>query len=83
METAPKDVNNNNLLIIIKKSRIFYLMYGEFEEEYGLLNHAIEIYDRMVFNVDYKDKLEAYNIYIAKVATYLGITKTRAVFEVC
>jgi pre-mRNA-splicing factor SYF1 len=57
-------------------------MYGEFEEEYGLLNHAIEIYDRMVFNVDYVDKMEAYNIYIAKVATYLGITKTRAVFEV-
>lgn len=57
-------------------------MYGEFEEEYGLLNHAIEIYDRMVFNVAYNDKLEAYNIYIFKVATYLGITKTRAVFEV-
>ena len=36
----------------------------------------------MVFNVDYKDKMEAYNIYIAKVGTYLGITKTRAVFEV-
>jgi pre-mRNA-splicing factor SYF1 len=57
-------------------------MYGEFEEEYGLLNHAIEIYDRMVFNVEYEDKMEAYNIYIFKVATYLGITKTRAVFEV-
>lgn len=57
-------------------------MYGEFEEEYGLLNHAIEIYDRMVFNVEYPDKMEAYNIYIYKVATYLGITKTRAVFEV-
>jgi len=65
-------------------------MYGEFEEEYGLLNHAIEIYDRMVFNVEYKDKLEAYyfityyisyNIYISKVAVYLGITKTRPVFE--
>lgn len=70
LEMCPKD-----------KCRIFYLMYGEFEEEFGLLNHAIEIYDRMVFNVEYKDKLEAYNIYISKVATYLGITKTRAVFE--
>lgn len=57
-------------------------MYGDFEEQYGLLNHAIEIYDRMVFNVEYKDKMQAYNIYIAKVGTYLGITKTRAVFEV-
>ena len=57
-------------------------MYGEFEEQYGLLNHAIEIYDRMVFNVAESDKVVAYNIYIAKVAQYLGITKTRAVFEV-
>lgn len=48
LETVPKE-----------KARIFYLMYGEFEEEYGLLNHAIEIYDRMVFNVHYDDKLEA------------------------
>jgi pre-mRNA-splicing factor SYF1 len=43
-------------------------MYGEYEENFGLLNHAIEIYDRMVFNVDYPDKMDAYNIYIAKVA---------------
>ncbi|CAD8151307.1 unnamed protein product [Paramecium octaurelia] len=70
IEQVPKD-----------KNRIFYLMYGEFEEQYGLLNHAIEIYDRMVFNVEYQDKMEAYNIYIAKVALYLGITKTRPVFE--
>ena len=40
-------------IYITKKCKIFYVMYGEFEEEYGLLNHAIEIYDRMVFNVDY------------------------------
>ena len=26
-------------------------MYAEYEEHYGLLNHAFEIYDRMVANV--------------------------------
>lgn len=56
-------------------------MYAEYEEQYGLLNHAIEVYDRMVYNVPYEEKLETYNIYIAKVALYLGITKTRPVFE--
>ena len=56
-------------------------MYAEFEELYGLLNHAIEIYDRMVAHVDPKYKMQAYNIYIAKVSHYLGITKTRPVFE--
>lgn len=46
-------------------------MYGEFEEEYGLLNHAIEIYDRMVFNVEYNGKMEAYNF---NIIIYLVIT---------
>jgi len=27
-------------------------MYAEFEEKYGLLNHSIEVYDRMAINVD-------------------------------
>jgi len=26
-------------------------MYGSFEEKHGLINHAIEIYDRMVEEV--------------------------------
>lgn len=57
-------------------------MYAEFEEKYGLLNHAFEIYDRMVVNVDDTDKMDAYNLYIAKISHYLGITKSRAIFEV-
>ncbi len=55
-------------------------MYAEFEEEFGLLNHAFEVFDKMVMNVDEKEKVNAYNIYIAKVSQYLGITKTRAIF---
>jgi hypothetical protein len=33
------------------KCKIFYFLYAEFEEEFGLYSHAIEIYDRMVNNV--------------------------------
>lgn len=35
----------------------------------------------MVVNLEDSDKLYAYNLYIAKVAHYLGITKTRLIFE--
>jgi pre-mRNA-splicing factor SYF1 len=56
-------------------------MYSELEEKDGLLNHAIEILDRMVANVPDGQKVDAYNLYIAKVANYLGITKTRPIFE--
>ena len=31
----------------IKTNKIFYLMYADFEEKYGLINHVIEIYDRL------------------------------------
>ena len=30
---------------------IFYFIYAEFEENFGLYSHAIEIYDRMVRGV--------------------------------
>jgi pre-mRNA-splicing factor SYF1 len=60
---------------------IFYFMYAEFEEQYGLYSHAVEIYDRMVRAVPAQERFQAYSIYITKVAKLLGITKTRPVFE--
>jgi len=47
-------------------------MYADFEERHGLLNHSFEILDRMVGTVEPKDKIHAYNIYIAKIASFLG-----------
>ena len=57
-------------------------MNAVMEEKYGLLNHAVEVYDRMVDVVPYEQKMDALNIYIVKVAEYLGVTKTRHIFEV-
>ena len=57
-------------------------MFAEFEEKYGLLNHSIEIYDQLTHKVDDKDRRECYQIYISKVAEFLGVTKTRPIFEV-
>lgn len=59
----------------------FYFMYAEFEEEYGMYSHAIEIYDRMIEAVPKPEKYQAYSIYINKVTKLLGITKTRAIFD--
>ena len=57
-------------------------MFADFEEKFGLLNHAIEIYDQLVRKVPEKDQKECYQIYISKVSEFLGVTKTRAIFEV-
>ena len=70
ISTAPED-----------RKRIFFLMYADFEETHGLINHAVEIYDRMVEELAYKEKLQAYDLYAAKVAGLLGVTKTRRIFE--
>lgn len=70
LKDAPKD-----------RCKIFYFLYAEFEEQYGLYSHAIEIYDRMVNNIPDDQKYEGFNIYIAKVSKLLGITKTRAIFD--
>lgn len=56
-------------------------MYAEFEEEYGLYSHAVEIFDRMVKAVAQPEKFKAYSIYIVKVSKLLGVTKARPIFQ--
>ena len=64
-----------------EKLLFYFVMYGEFEENFGLVAHAVEIYDRMVEKVPEKERVRAYQLYIFKVSEYLGLTKTRPLFE--
>lgn len=64
------------------KIKIFYYMYAELEEEYGLLNHAIRILDKGCTDVPKEDRPEMYSVLISKTAAFFGITKTRNVFSV-
>jgi pre-mRNA-splicing factor SYF1 len=41
-------------------------MFADYEEKYGLINHVIEILDRLCGQME--NKLENYNVYIAKVS---------------
>ena len=56
-------------------------MYANLEEEYGLVRHAMNIYDRATKAVDDADKFEVYQISIKKAAEYFGVTHTRDIFE--
>lgn len=56
-------------------------MYSQLEEKYGLLNHAIEVIDRMVDSVTDDYKATAFNLYIAKVGDYLGVIRTKPIYE--
>ena len=63
------------------KRLFYYTLYSEYEEEFGLLNHAIEILDRLTDECVEEDKQRAYETFIAKVSSYLGITRTRPIYE--
>ena len=57
-------------------------MYADYEENFGLLNHAMQIYDRGCKELsDPKDRYEVLNLQIAKASEYYGVTRTRQLFE--
>ncbi|CDW87965.1 pre-mrna-splicing factor syf1-like [Stylonychia lemnae] len=64
-----------------KQAKLFYYMYADFEEHFGLINHAMKIYDRACKDLDKEEKFEVYNMQIAKAAEFYGIQKTRQLFE--
>jgi pre-mRNA-splicing factor SYF1 len=71
LSTCPKD-----------KIKIFYYMYADLEEKYGLLNNSIRILDKGCTDVLKEDRPESYSVLISKTANFFGITKTRNVFNV-
>ena len=50
-----------------EKAKLFLLMHADFEENFGLLSHAMAIYDRATREVDQGEELiQVFNLYIAK-----------------
>lgn len=54
-------------------------MYADFEEHFGLLNHAMRVYDRGCKELDPTtgDRFECLNLQIAKAAEFYGVQRTR------
>jgi len=59
----------------------FFILYGKFEEDYGLTKRALGVYERMCVVVPAEEKFDAYQLYIAKTKKYLGVTATRPIYE--
>ena len=53
-------------------------MWADYEENFGLLSHAMDCYDRATRDVP---SMETWNLYLAKAANYYGIARTRQVYE--
>ena len=63
------------------KIRVFYLLYAKMEEEHGLGNHIIEVFERAIRDVPNQQKPELFLVYMQKVSDFFGITKMRMLFE--
>jgi pre-mRNA-splicing factor SYF1 len=59
----------------------FFILYGKFEEEYGLAKRALGVYERMCTVVPPEEKFSAYELFITKTIKYGGITATRPIYE--
>jgi pre-mRNA-splicing factor SYF1 len=59
----------------------FCMMNGEFEEEYGLTNRALSVYQNMCEKVPSDEKYTAYQLFIAKTVKYLGLAATRDIYQ--
>lgn len=55
-------------------------MYAHLEEEHGLAQRAMTIYNKGTKQVDREEMIDIYNVYISKAAEYYGVTKTRPIY---
>ena len=63
------------------KGKLFYLMYADYEENFGLINHAMRIYDRACKDLDKQERFELFQLQISKASEFFGIIKTRELYE--
>jgi tetratricopeptide (TPR) repeat protein len=59
----------------------FFMLYGEFEEEYGLSKRALSVYKNMCEKVPVEDMYTAYTIFINKTIKHLGVAATRDIYQ--
>lgn len=59
----------------------FFLMNGEFEEQYGLTKRALAVYKAMCEKVPENERYTAYQLYIVKTTKFVGLASTRHIYE--
>eukprot|EP00045_Choanoeca_perplexa_P013043 m.145641 g.145641 ORF g.145641 m.145641 type:complete len:816 (-) comp16218_c2_seq1:33-2480(-) len=62
------------------KAKIIYLMYANFEEQYGLGRHAMAVYARATHAVAAEDRFEMWQLYIKRAAAIFGVVHTREIY---
>lgn len=61
--------------------RLLYIMYADMEENHSLARHSLKVLDRAAKAVQEEDRADMYRLYVVKMATLFGVTKTRPIYE--
>lgn len=64
-----------------KFAKPLYLMYGQFEEDFGLARRAMNVYNRATEAVESPDRFEMFEVLVAKTTANFGLPATRTVYE--
>ncbi|KAJ3708167.1 hypothetical protein LUZ61_011872 [Rhynchospora tenuis] len=65
----------------VQEVKPLFLQYAKLEEDYGLAERVMNVYDRAVKTVSDSEKLSMYEIYIARAVEMYGVPKTREIYE--
>ena len=60
-----------------EKKEIFFLIFADYEENFGLLSHAMDIYEQASKELN---KISLWNLYLAKVIQYYGVVRSRQIY---
>ncbi|KAI3968218.1 hypothetical protein MKX01_018521 [Papaver californicum] len=66
---------------LANNAKPLYLQYAKLEEEHGLAKCAMKVYDQAAKSLPDKEKLQMYEIYIARTTEFFGVPKTREIYE--
>jgi pre-mRNA-splicing factor SYF1 len=59
----------------------FFMIHGQYEEQYGLSKRALSVYKDMCEKVPVEDMYTAYQILITKTIKHRGVTATRDIYQ--
>ncbi|ETW56048.1 hypothetical protein PFUGPA_02092 [Plasmodium falciparum Palo Alto/Uganda] len=73
--------NDNKTFIPKEFAKHIFLMYANFESNYGFIKKELSIYKEAIPFLEEPDKIKFYKIFISKVSRAYGIQKAREAFE--
>ncbi|SOV79435.1 pre-mRNA-splicing factor SYF1, putative [Plasmodium sp. gorilla clade G3] len=73
--------NDNKTYIPKEFAKHIFLMYANFEGNYGFIKRELSIYKEAIPFLEESDKIKFYKIFISKVSRSYGIQKAREAFE--